>query len=209
MRLYDLPFYSSVKWLRTFIEMLQSKSGESALGSVTADAPAGAPAVLRGTASGSSPQLATDSVGAEPMSRPGSQIELSLRPWAEAPDSEIESRASAPPSPTISPKDISVREKRARSERSESPPAASSDVEEYTQGRAQVVAVLGSAISDEVARLLLRQHSGDVERAVNAFYDGFTEKRVRGSTGEKVNPAKPQPTPKVRQISWQLPRNSQ
>jgi hypothetical protein len=61
---------------------------------------------------------------------------------------------------------------------------------------AQLLAVLGDGIQEEAARKLLGQCGGDLQRAVNAFYNTSEAGRSMLGNHDKAAP-KPQPSPQV------------
>lgn len=131
-------------------------------------------------------------------SKPTTQVELSLRPWAEKEEAILKEETAVkeeavgvkseaddlkgPPMPEIVIK-----------AEAEKQPEEAAQAGPHTAEQAQLSSILGDEITAEQAEQLLKRSGGDMQKALNAFYDGSASLR----RPDTANPPRPQPTARV------------
>ena len=124
----------------------------------------------------------------------GSQLELSLQPWAggtgpqaaAASQQRVETKQEPDQEAAEDAKGVIHREGGA---------STSGQTGSQTE---QLCSILGGVISEKAADKLLLRCGGDLAKAVNAFYDsGTSGPSIALAGAKKLNPQKPQPSPKV------------
>ena len=124
----------------------------------------------------------------------GSQLELSLQPWAGGTGPQAVA-ASQQRVDMKQEQDQEAAEDAKGSIQREGVASPSGQTGSQTE---QLCSILDGAISEQAADKLLLRCGGDLAKAVNAFYDSGASGQSTALRGaKKRNPQKPQPSPKV------------
>ena len=124
----------------------------------------------------------------------GSQLELSLQPWAGG---------TGPHAAAASQQRVEMKQEEDQEAAEGATGVIQREGDASTSGQTgsqteQLCSILGGVISEQAADKLLLRCGGDLAKAVNAFYDSGTSGQSTALTGaKKLNPQKPQSSPKV------------